>query len=81
MAPIEPVALDAALARRHADMTTHAAVRRAGVAADDLTQLNSECISLGREQPGPNLPLNHAPITIEVFIDSGPDKHAQRRQA
>ena len=75
------IAFDAALTRRHANVTTYAPIRGPDIAADDLPELNCERVGLGRRQPRLNLPLDHAPIAEKVFIDGGPDEHHQRRKA
>ena len=44
----KPVAFDAALTRRHSNVTTYAPIRRPDLAADDLPELNRERVGLGR---------------------------------
>lgn len=62
------IPFDAALARRHADVTTHAPIRRSDLAADDLSKLNGERVGLGRRQLRSDLLLNDAPVAKKIFL-------------
>jgi hypothetical protein len=78
---INPIAFDAGLARRHADMAADAAVRRTHFAADDLAQLDRKRNRLRRRKLLLNATLNDAPVAQEIFIDGGPNQHCQRCDA
>jgi hypothetical protein len=77
----KPIPFDAALARRHADVATHASIRRTNFAADDLAKLNGEGVGLGRWQLRCNVLLNDAPIAEEVFLHRRPGQYCERHQA
>ena len=75
------IPFDAALARRHADVATHASIRRTYFAADDLSKLNGEGVGLGRRQLRCNFLLNDAPVAKKVFFHRRPDQYCERHQA